>query len=257
KTALLNVPNVILPRQRMKRETVRESYGIIFIWEPLKDSSPAAYVRLVVGDVPYFYGDEFLIGNVHNLLHIADDVLFMQCPLSDITSFPFENALGRIKKLLRNGNKPLSQICRRYNEIYNVQKVQPKISSEIVKKTNCEQSEKINIKRLRYKDVLITTKSPNNTFLLSNGKIIQINNIYLSENQSQLKYIKICGDILQKRKCIYNYLCESKYLSAWNVTKRNKQTITCEVHEIQKKMITINLSEHKKEKIYTLGLLHM
>lgn len=82
--------------------------------------------------VPYFYGDEFLIGNVHNLLHIADDVLFMQCPLSDITSFPFENALGRIKKLLRNGNKPLSQICRRYNEMYNVQKVQPKISSEIV-----------------------------------------------------------------------------------------------------------------------------
>lgn len=77
------------------------------------------------------YGNEFLIGNIHNLLHIADDVSFMQCPLSDITSFPFENALGKMKKLLRNGNKPLSQICRRYNEISCIYEAQPKISSHI------------------------------------------------------------------------------------------------------------------------------
>lgn len=144
-----------------------------------------------------FYGKEFLIGNVHNLLHIADDVSFMQCPLSDITSFPFENALGKMKKLLRSGNKPLLQICRRYNEISCIHQAQPNVSSgiKVLKKSSCQNSGKINIKKLEYKDVLLTTKSPNNTVLLFNGSIIQINNIYLPENQTHMEHIEICGDI--------------------------------------------------------------
>lgn len=176
-----------------------------------------------------------------------------------ITSFPFENALGKIKKLLRNGNKPLSQICRHFNEISCIHEAQPKTSSriKILKKSNCEHSGKINIKRLRFKNVLITTKSPNNTVLLSNDKIIQINNIYLPENRTQLKHIEICSDILKKKKSMYNYPCDSKYLSAWIVTKRNRKMIKCKVNEIKKKIININLSEFEKEKIYVLGLLHM
>lgn len=56
-----------------------------------------------------------------------------------------------------NGNKPLFQICRRYNEISYVHKTQPKIGPEIIiLKSNYVESRKINIKRLRYKDVLIT-----------------------------------------------------------------------------------------------------
>lgn len=55
-----------------------------------------------------------------------------------------------------------------FNEIFSVHQAQPIISPKIVilKKINCEQSEKIIIMRLQYKDVLITTKSPNNSLTL-------------------------------------------------------------------------------------------
>lgn len=55
---------------------------------------------------------------MHNLIHLAEDVRFMKCPLSLLTAFPFENALGTIKKFLRSGNRPLAQIVRRLHESF-------------------------------------------------------------------------------------------------------------------------------------------
>lgn len=55
---------------------------------------------------------------MHSLIHLADDVVNMKCPLSKITAFSFENALGKIKKMLRSGNRPLPQVCRRLHETF-------------------------------------------------------------------------------------------------------------------------------------------
>lgn len=66
--------------------------------------------------VPELYGKEAQVINVHNLIHIADDVLNMGCSLSRINCFPFENTLGRIKRTLRTAVKPLAQVCRREHE---------------------------------------------------------------------------------------------------------------------------------------------
>lgn len=40
----------------------------------------------------------------------------MDCPLSDITAFEFENALGLLKDNVNCGYKPLTQICNRIKE---------------------------------------------------------------------------------------------------------------------------------------------
>lgn len=81
--------------------------------------------------------------------------------------------------------------------------------------------------------------------------------MFLPANQFQLKHIKICGNILKKKKSIYNYPCNSEDLLEWIVTKRNKKTIICKINEIQKKVMTVDLSKPNKEEIYVLGLLHM
>ena len=65
----------------------------------------------------YFYGPASQIMNPHNLLHLPDDVQNMDCSLSEITAFPFENILGKIKRrLLRTSYTPLAQVCRRRHE---------------------------------------------------------------------------------------------------------------------------------------------
>lgn len=62
------------------------------------------------------YGEQFLTSNVHNLQHIVDEVERFG-PLSTFAAYPFENALQRIKHLLRSGWKSLEQAINRMSEI--------------------------------------------------------------------------------------------------------------------------------------------
>lgn len=93
--------------------------------------------------MPLFYGETSLIGNVYNLIHLADDVELMGCSISHYTAFPFENALGKIKKFLRNGNKPLAQICRRLHETFlvNCQKATPEMDLQVLTQLRPDETE--------------------------------------------------------------------------------------------------------------------
>lgn len=62
------------------------------------------------------YGKDSIGSNVHNLCHVVDDVRKFG-PLPTISAYAFENHLGYIKRLLRNGNRPLSQIAKRLTEL--------------------------------------------------------------------------------------------------------------------------------------------
>nr|XP_050034043.1 uncharacterized protein LOC126530800 [Dermacentor andersoni] len=82
-------------------------------------------------DVLRYFDQEFselyekkqLVYNVHSLIHLAD-----QCrdhgPLDQLSAFPFDSYLGRMNKLLRSSNKPLSQQSRRICELRDSSKNQ-------------------------------------------------------------------------------------------------------------------------------------
>ncbi|KAG8238459.1 hypothetical protein J437_LFUL016916 [Ladona fulva] len=63
------------------------------------------------------YGMDSLVYNVHSLIHLADDVKFFQAPLDKFSSFPYENFLGKMKKMVRSASNPLGQISRRLAEL--------------------------------------------------------------------------------------------------------------------------------------------
>lgn len=65
------------------------------------------------------FGSHSVSSNVHNLIHITDDVIKFG-NLNNISTYPFENRLGMIKNKLKKCNKPLEQIARRINEIKDV-----------------------------------------------------------------------------------------------------------------------------------------
>jgi hypothetical protein len=57
----------------------------------------------------------FITYNVHNLIHLPDDVL-LYGNLDRFSAFPFENKLQTMKHLLRHSAKPLEQLVRRLHE---------------------------------------------------------------------------------------------------------------------------------------------
>jgi hypothetical protein len=72
------------------------------------------------------YGPEFIVYNVHSIIHIPDDVRKFGA-LDKISSFPFESFLGKIKKVVRKPQDILQQLSRRLSEGY----FQSKYNNEI------------------------------------------------------------------------------------------------------------------------------
>ena len=63
-----------------------------------------------------YLGEIFNVYNVHNLLHIVDDVERFNAPLQDISAFPFENYLQKLKKYVKGTRYPLEEIIKRQGE---------------------------------------------------------------------------------------------------------------------------------------------
>ena len=59
-----------------------------------------------------FYGDIFTVYNIHNLLHLHEDVQYFGCSLNDVSAFKFENHLQMIKKMVKNAKNPIVQVIK-------------------------------------------------------------------------------------------------------------------------------------------------
>lgn len=103
-----------------------------------------AFVR----DAYILYGDTFVVFNVHNLLHLGDDVERFGC-LEKVSAFRFENFLGQLKKKVWSNQKPLVQLAKRLEEF----PVECGIKKGV---------EGIRLQR------------PNNCYLLRSGKIVDM-----------------------------------------------------------------------------------
>jgi len=59
------------------------------------------------------YGKNFVVYNIHSLLHVADDVRYFDASLNDISAFRYENYLQTLKRLIRGASNPLIQVSKR------------------------------------------------------------------------------------------------------------------------------------------------
>ncbi|XP_052103046.1 uncharacterized protein LOC127736519 [Mytilus californianus] len=62
------------------------------------------------------FGEQFIVYNVHNLLHLADDVKHFDCSMNENSAFPYENHLQSIKRVVRNAKNPIAQVTKRLAE---------------------------------------------------------------------------------------------------------------------------------------------
>lgn len=147
-----------------------------------------------------YYGPTVGVLNMHNLIHLADVVKNMRCTLSEISAFPFENYLGKIKRSIRSGNKCLSQLCRRLSEISVLNNTAKPQMPPIVQVMKIVHRNGQSITKLKYKEFTITCKPPNNIVLLADGSIIMVDNVSFLNNNGHVSVdnIIIRGQILKK-----------------------------------------------------------
>uniref|UniRef100_A0A182PWM3 Uncharacterized protein n=1 Tax=Anopheles epiroticus TaxID=199890 RepID=A0A182PWM3_9DIPT len=75
-------------------------------------------LKKIVEQYNVIYGEGYVSSNVHNLLHVYEEVVKFG-PLETLAAYPFENALQQIKCLMRNGWKNLEQAINRLSEVEN------------------------------------------------------------------------------------------------------------------------------------------
>lgn len=212
------------------------------------------FLEIFVKVMPYLYGPQSQVINVHNLLHVSDDVMNFNCSLSRLSCFPFENVLGEIKRVIRTSNKPLAQICRRLYERLNVSMDNNKkiIDSKILKSIIC--NNKVYLKKILWNRLTITTKRKDNMVLLNNGTIMEISSMYNDEHDTSLSNIVIKGKIWTETKTVYKYPCKSNLINMWRLPAVSRVTGTYSLKCVSNKLVRLKLPF--QQNIFVMCFLH-
>lgn len=94
-----------------------ESFAKTAAWV---DKAENLLTRFVEG-YSRLFGEHKITIKIHQLYHLANQVRLSGLPLYALSAYPFENFMNSIKRTLHSANFPLSQIHRRFVEIYHAQ----------------------------------------------------------------------------------------------------------------------------------------
>lgn len=172
------------------------------------------------------YGKKYVSFNIHNLLHLTDDVKQFGS-LDTFSAFPFGNYISSLKNLIRKGEKPLQQICRRleeYNYItsymlkheYHKQFTKKHRDGPITNEHDYKNDYK-QYKVLRNGNLYINCDSENNDcVILKDGSIIAVSNFATTEKESY-----VIGQQLDVVRNLHELPCTSELIGIKVVTINN------------------------------------
>lgn len=120
--------------------------------------------------LPTIYEEEIMSLNMHNLIHMCDDIETTGCSLNEISAFCFESYLGGISAVLRSPTNLVSQYCQRMMQKETFTKKKSARSSEV----QILMKKKQKIIKIKYKDCIVSTSHPNNLVLLQDNTVAQV-----------------------------------------------------------------------------------
>lgn len=218
-------------------------------------------LKIFVDLMPHFYGPASQIMNIHNLIHITDDVINMGTPISQFSAFDFENSLGYVKSIIKSPTNPLSQIQRKLhifhtnNSTNNIPLVYP-----ISKNTKYSLGQFIKSSESRFVfsfvniyGFKINATHPDNICLLSNGNIMVVKEIFsLNQNKHKCDDIFLKGNIFTKIDDFFTYPIPSKDIGVYSVKNLDKNTVDISISIVEFKCILTVFND----KTLAITLLH-
>lgn len=182
------------------------------------------------------YGIDSISSNVHNLCHMVEDVKRFG-HLSDMSTYPFENFLGYLKHLLRQGNRPLEQVAMRVSELANMKSFSnanhfnQKSSLKNKQVRNNETTYNCLITGLGFE---LANKQGDKWFLTESGQIVEMH--YAFEKNSSLF---ICGAEIKLKYDFFTQPFSSRYLNIYASSAETKPPTVFALNQVKCKLISL------------------
>ncbi len=161
------------------------------------------------------YGPEFMVYNVHGLLHITDDALKFGC-LDNASTFAFESFMQKLKSFIHSHNYRLEQVVKRILE------------SEILSLENPE---------LPSNETWVPTRvcaSGNNCYMLQNRNIVLIRRLVDIE-----KKLYVC-QYFRSKYPVEHYPIDSSKLGVYDVTSLSPEiSLKIDVNDVLYKYVLL------------------
>lgn len=179
-------------------------------------------IKSFVEDMISYYGKKSLVYNVHNILHIPNDVRLYGC-IENFTCYPFENFLGKIKVMLRSNYRHLGQLAKRLSEQClcenNVTNMYTKWVSPVgsYNTTLCIGDE---FAHVIYKTCRISSTDVCDKYIqLNNNKIMAVQHVIKNKHSECVLICDevICGSVFYSKPCSSNLTKMYKVVQLANV----------------------------------------
>ncbi|KAL7291243.1 hypothetical protein TKK_0014852 [Trichogramma kaykai] len=210
------------------------------------------YLTQFISESKVLYSPTFITLNVHYLNHIADDVKNMKSNINDMSAFPFENELGKIKKILRSPHHTLAQYCRRIHEEREILELKAKLPADLI---IIKERKTIGLISIKYQQQFLSIKHPNNTVLLKNKSVVKIIEMFHNDNSVILKVVKYKG-----KSSAFKQPCDSAFLDIYEISDQvSMKTEKCvPLSSIEVKMVKLSIesTEGNEKKTIVIPLLH-
>lgn len=191
------------------------------------------------------YGEKYLSHNVHNLLHLANDVHTFGC-LDNFSCFKYENHMQIIKKKLHQSGKPLQELTNRIFEDLR----QPNIQSPIVKYPTIVYTSNNTIKYVQYKNFKLATNEVDKCALWNDKSVIFILDIF----EEDVIYFQVKRFL--NPKSLFTKPCASERLGIYVISKTTTyDIITVPITEIKQKCLILKYID-EVDSYVTIPLLH-
>lgn len=238
--ASINVLKKILTKKHYEHFLLLFCSTTILSSETYKHNWPVASQMLEEFIKQYIsiYGEQFITSNVHNLQHITDEVLRFGV-LDSISAYPFENALQKMKHLLRHGWRSLAQVTKRLSEVQFSEFYRYEKNTEF---PNIKWSG--NNIRLAVNDGFMLSKSFNDSwFLTIDNKIFQFIDI---DQSQQMDGINIIGKNIMQQSEHFSYPIPSSIINIFQakLTLLSTETQLINIKYLKCKLVAVELSSN-------------
>ncbi|KAK0154734.1 hypothetical protein N1851_002949 [Merluccius polli] len=235
---LLYIGPVILPSYLDKN--IYQNCMLLFSSIAILGTYADTLLRMFVTHFGQLYGKEALVYNVHSLVHLAQDVRQHGC-LDNISAFPYENHLQKLKKLVRKPERPLPQMLRRLSEQNQIMKLSINKSVSLKKahfvgpvpNELASRGVKGQYSEMVGDQWTIKISTGDNTFVI-NGDICRVYNVVDCTDATYIVYKRFCN-----KSVFFTYPFSSDFLNIFSVSLLSEHYVFAKVCAVAHKCVLL------------------